>query len=249
MRFLKILMGLPLFCVCYASSAGAADWSGLYIGVNQATKTVTGDWTTTETRDEFGFETQPSSDPEATFESEADGDALRIGLIGNPGNWVFGLEAIEEAMRHEDSVDDRIPGLGDPSSDPSSHVDFRAESEGVNLRLRAGYLAMPQLLFYLTAGQAELAVEVTSTCPNDGEVCDSGETESHSNERTLSGTALGLGLEYQLYGFSLRAEYVETDFGEFSFTALPDQFTASAGADATMAVKSELMQVGLSYQF
>ena len=96
MRFMKILIGLPLICVFHASSAVAADWSGLYIGVNQATKTVTGDWTTTETRDEFGFQTEPSSDPEAMFESEANGDALRIGLIGNPGNWVFGLEAFEE---------------------------------------------------------------------------------------------------------------------------------------------------------
>jgi opacity protein-like surface antigen len=248
MRFLKILIGLHFICALHAGSALAADWSGLYIGVNQATKTVTGDWTTTETRDSLGFETEPSSDPEAMFESEAPGDnSLRIGLIGNPGNWVFGLEAFEEAIRHEDSID-RIPGLGDPASDPASHVEFRAESEGVNLRLRAGYLALPQLLFYLTAGRPELEVEVTSTCSESDNVCDEG-TPAHSNKRTLSATALGLGLEYQLYGFSLRAEYIEADYGEFSFTALPDQFTTSAGADATMAVKTELMQVGVSYQF
>jgi outer membrane immunogenic protein len=247
MRFLKILIGLPLIWAFNTSSAVAADWSGLYIGVNQATKTLTGDWTTTETRDSLGFETEPTSEPKATFESEADGDGVRIGLIGNPGLWVFGLEAIQEEIRHEDSIDDRIPGLGDPASDPASHVDFRASSDGVNLRLRAGYLVMPQLLFYLTAGQVELDVEVTSTCPDDGNVCS--ETESYSNEKTMNGTAAGVGLEYQLYGFSLRAEYVEADYGDYSFTALPDQLGTSEGADATVAISTELMQIGMSYQF
>jgi outer membrane immunogenic protein len=249
MRYLKILISLPLICVCYASSAVAADWSGLSIGVNKATKTLTGDWTTTETRNSFGFEMEPSSDTEASFESEESGDGLRIGLNGNPGNWVFGLEAVKEEIRHEDSVDDRIPGLGNSASSPASHVEFRASSDGVNLRLRGGYLIMPQLLFYVTAGKTELDVEVTSTCPDDGNVCTSGETESYSNKRTLSDTAVGLGLEYQLFGFALRAEYIEADYGDYSFTALPEEFAVNDGADATMALSTELMQFSLSYQF
>jgi opacity protein-like surface antigen len=247
MRYLKILV-LPLICMC-ASSVLAADWSGLSIGVNHATKNLRGEWTTTETRNALGFETEPTSDTEATFKSEESGKGLRIGLNGNPGNWVFGLEAVEEEIRHEDSVDDRIPGLGNSGSDPASHVEFRASSEGVNLRLRGGYLIMPQLLFYLTAGKSELDVEVVSTCPDDANVCISGETESHSNKRTLIDTAVGLGLEYQLHGFALRAEYLEANYGHYRFTALPDQFAVSSGADAVIAIKTELMQFSLSYQF
>lgn len=250
MRYSKIFNILSLICALQAGSAVAADWSGLYLGVNQATKTVTGEWTTTETRDSLGFETEPTSDTEATLESEESGDKeLRIGVNMNPGNWVFGFEAVKESIVHEDSINDRIPGLGDATSDPSSRVDFHAASDDVNLRLRGGYLIMPQLLFYVTAGRTDLDVAVTSTCPDDTNVCTSGETESFTNEKTMSATAVGLGLEYQLFGFLLRAEYQEADYGDFSFTAFPDRLGSSAGADATMAVKSELMQVGLSYQF
>lgn len=249
MRYTKLLTILfPLICAFHAGSAVAADWSGLYIGVNQATKTVTGEWTTTETRDSFGFTTEPSSDPEATLESEESGEGLRIGLNANPGNWVFGFEAVKEQIRHEDSIDDRIPGLGNTSTGPTSSVAFRAESDDVNLRLRGGYLILPQLLFYVTAGRSELDVAVTSTCSESDNVCADG-TSSYTNERTLSDTAVGLGLEYQLFGFLLRAEYQEVDYGSFSFTALPEQLGSSDGADATMAVKSELMQFGLGYQF
>jgi opacity protein-like surface antigen len=216
--------------------------------VNQATKTVTGEWTTTETRDSLGFATEPGPDNKALLESEEKGDGLRIGLNGNPGNWVFGLEAVKESIRHEDSIDDRIPGLGEPSTGSASRVDFRAESDDVQLRLRGGYLILPRLLFYVTAGKAELDVAVTSTCSPDDNVCDEG-TPAFTSGKTLSGTAKGLGLEYRLFGFLLRAEYQETDYGDFSFTALPHRLGSSNGADATLAVKSETMQFGLGYQF
>jgi opacity protein-like surface antigen len=247
MRNTNILIVLSLICAFQGGSAAAADWSGLYIGVNQATETLSGDWTTTETRDSLGFEKEPSSDTEATLESEESGNGVRIGLNGNPGNWVFGLEAVKESIRHEDSIDDRIPGLGVPSSKSPSHVEFRAENDDVNLRLRGGYLVLPQLLFYVTAGPAKLDVEVTSTCSDGDNVC--ADSKSFNNEKTLNGKAVGLGLEYQLFGFLLRAEYVEADYDDFSFTAIPDQLGSSDGADATMAVKTELTQLGLSYQF
>jgi hypothetical protein len=221
MRYTKPFTILSLICALQAGSAVAADWSGLYLGVNQATKTVTGEWTTTETRDSLGFATEPGPDNKALLESEEKGDGLRIGLNGNPGNWVFGLEAVKESIRHEDSIDDRIPGLGEPSTG---------------------------LLFYVTAGKAELDVAVTSTCSPDDNVCDEG-TPAFTSGKTLSGTAKGLGLEYRLFGFLLRAEYQETDYGDFSFTALPHRLGSSNGADATLAVKSETMQFGLGYQF
>jgi hypothetical protein len=248
MRNSKIFISLPLICAFHASSAVAVDWSGLYLGANQATKTLNGEWTTTETRDSFGLGTEPTSDTQAMLESEQKGDGLRIGVNLNPGNWVFGFEAVKESIRHEGSIDDRIPGLGEPSTGSTSRVDFRAESDDVYLRLRGGYLILPRLLFYVTAGKAELDVGVTSTCSPDDNVCDEG-TPAFTNEKTLSGTAKGLGLEYQLFGFLLRAEYQETDYGDFSFTALPHRLGSSNGADATMTVKSETTQFGLSYQF
>jgi outer membrane immunogenic protein len=252
MRYMKILTAFTLVCAFQAGSAVAADWDGFYIGVNQASRTVTGDWTTTETREPDGTVIEdPTSDTEASLKDEESDRGWRVGYNLNLGNFVLSLEAVQEASELNNSIDDRIPGLGYSDSDPTSFVEVHAENDDTNLRLRAGYLVMQQLLFYVAAGKADLDVEVTSTCPADTNVCNPFlGTQSSSNETSLSGDVTGFGLEYQLFDFLLlRVERLEVDYGDVSFTALPEQAVTSFGADATVAVEADVTQFGVSYQF
>ncbi len=249
MRYIKILTALSLVCA-FQTSAVAGDWFGLYAGASQITKNLTGDWTTTETRDPIGFEIDSTSDTTASLESEESDTGLLVGFNVSLGSFVLGVEAVQESIEHNDSIDDRIPGLGDTSSDPTSYVRFHAESDDTNLRLRAGYLIIPNLLLYAVTGKAELDVTVTSTCPADTNVCNPADgTQSFSRKKSLSDNATGAGVEFQLLGFAVRAERLEVDYGDFSFNAFPDQIGSSFGADATVGLEAEFTQLSASYQF
>ncbi len=249
MRYIKIML-IAVVGLCNAGAALAADWSGFYAGITLASKTVQSDWTTTEAVDPSGCDCAIMSDPDHTFRGSETGAGPLVGYNWNLGNWIVGVEASTESIEHHYSIDDRIPGLlNDPPFSPSSFVDIGLESEGVNLRLRGGYLANPDLLLYVVAGTAELQADVTSTCPADPNVCNPGEgTHSSSSSKSLSATALGFGLERAVNRFLIRAEYMDADFDDFNFTALPDSID-SFGAEAQLKFKAETISLGVSYEF
>jgi opacity protein-like surface antigen len=231
----------------HATPALAADWSGLYVGINMSSNTVEMDWTTTETRDDDGDVIIPTSNSQASLESTETGGGILVGYNWNPGPWVFGVDASTGPTEHEDSIDDRIPGLGDSGSDPNSFVDIKTKTDGMALRVRGGYLLTPDLLLYGSFGKSNLDVEITSTCPTDTNVCLG--DEAYRNTGTEYANAFGVGLEYAIDSFVLRFQYSGVDFGSTSFTAMPDVEGFSLGADAQIEYAVNIIQLGVAYDF
>ncbi|HEX5055646.1 MAG TPA: outer membrane beta-barrel protein [Gammaproteobacteria bacterium] len=225
-------------------------WSGFYAGISIGSRTLKADWTTTEVRDPDGFEADPLSDPQASLEDSKVEPGLYLGYSWNPGNWVFGLEIISQYYKNSASIDDRIPGLGDPDSNPRSYVVVNTEnSDSFDPRVRAGFLPIPQLLLFSTLSRTGLDVEVTAVCPEDGNVCNPFlETPvSHRAATTLDATVIGLGAEYKLDRLQLRLEYLYADYGSFDFTAMQENTLLSFGADAQMDLTTRTLVLGLSY--
>jgi opacity protein-like surface antigen len=243
----KTAGALMLVCMVSAGPAHAAEWSGFYAGITLASQTMQADWTTLAVLDPVGCECVALSDPDHSFKGSETGATALVGYNWNLGNWIVGAEVSQESIEYDYSIDDRIPGLlNDPPSSPSSSVQVGIENDGPSLRLRAGYLANPDLLLYVVAGTAGLKTQVIATCPADPNVCL--EPNSASNSKSLSTTALGFGLERAVNRFLIRAEYMDADFGDFSFVALPDKFL-SFGAEAKLKLDAEVIRLGVSYEF
>jgi outer membrane immunogenic protein len=251
MQYIKNIAGtFALVCLFSSAPAMAADWTGFYVGVHQADMDLEADWTTTEAREDDGLEIPFTSNEEASFKDSQSEVGVLIGFNFKLGPLVVGAQASNESFKFEDSIDDRIPGLGDVTSDPTSYVDFAAESDDVWVNLRAGFLVIPNVLVYATTGEAELDVVVTSTCPADTNVCNPAEgTQSSSSSKNMSGTFTGLGVEVAIGSIILRVERLDADFGSFDFTALSDQNGVSFGADAKIDVETEVTRLGVTYEF
>jgi outer membrane immunogenic protein len=245
----KRLSTLALVCMLNASPAMAADWSGFYVGINMSSNTVETDWTTTETRDGDGDVFTPTSDPQASLESTEIGSGFIIGYNWSIGsNWLFGVEGSTGHSNHEDSIDGRIPGLGDPNSDSTSFVEVKTETDGLALRARAGYLLTSDLLLYGTFGKTSLELEITSTCTTDTTVCAG--NEAYRNTGSGNANAIGVGVEYAINNFVLRLQYSDANFSDSnSFTALPNVSGFSLGADAEVDFAVSFVQLGLCYDF
>ncbi len=248
MRHTRILTVLALLCACSAGGAPAADWSGFYVGINRASTSLDTNWSTTEIRDPIsGDEIEAASNTEESLESDESVTGLRIGYNWSFNRWFAGLEAVAGATEHTSFIS-HIPGLD--FSDDESFVELRAETEDVNLRLRGGYLAMPELLLFVTAGNTKLDVGVTTTCPSDFSVCNPlDEPRSFDNSKNLNGVVIGFGAEYEIDHFLVHLEIVNADFDDFSFTAIPFEPIGSFGADATISSQVKTLQVGASYGF
>jgi outer membrane immunogenic protein len=247
MRYSRILPALALAYMFSAGSAMAADWAGFYVGINQASQELDANWTTTATRDPDGENIGVDSDAKESLGGDESATGLRIGYNWNFDQWVVGVEAITGSSEYTSSID-RIPGLDIAGNE--SFVDINAESGGTSLRVRGGYLVMPELLLYTTVGKVELDVDVTTTCPVDDDVCNSDDgTQSFDRSTSLSEMDIGFGVEYAINRFLIHLEIFDVDLGDFRFTAIPDQDNSSFGADARISAKIDTMQFGVSYKF
>jgi outer membrane immunogenic protein len=259
MRYIKMVTAFSLICVFQASPALAADWSGFYAGIVMNSITVETDWTTLETRDPGGVEIPTTSDPTASLESTETGVGVILGYNWNFGSWVIGVEGSGGRTEHDDTIGDRIPGLGNSSSDPTSSVNVKIQTDGMALRFRGGYLLTPDLLLYGSYGNTDLDFEITSTCPGDTNVCNPSEGDrSFTNPGDANNTAIGVGVEYAINRFLsheanrlvVRLQYSAVDFGTSNgFIALPDDSGSSFGADAKTGFEATYTQLGLTYAF
>jgi hypothetical protein len=246
----KLLSTITLVCMLHATPAVAADWSGFYAGINITSNTVEADWTTTEIREPNGDIFRTTSNPEASLESTETGNGLLAGYNWNIDNWVFGLEASTGSTKHAESIDDRIPGLGSPGSDPNSFVELKIKTDGLVLRARGGYLVTSDLLLYGTLGSTSLEVEITSVCPADFFVCNPADgVQAYRNTGDEYASAIGVGAEYAFNSLRVRAQYSYANFSDSSFTALPEVDGSSFGADAQIDFAAGIVQLGVSYNF
>jgi outer membrane immunogenic protein len=259
MHYIKSLCALAVICALNTMPVLADDTASInetdntspgsgngYVGIFLGSRTLEADWTTTETRDPLGDPFDSDLDlTESVTNSDSD-LGIFAGYNWNLGEaWMVGAEADIQLMENNARIN-RIPGLEDPDPffPPHSFVEIRAE-DGVSLRGRGGYRLTPGLLVYGTAGVARINVSVTGTCPGDFSTCNPFEgTQSLTTTKQMQGGTFGVGVEYALGTALLRAEYRESDFGDFSFTALQES-DSSLGADAILDVKSNIFEIGL----
>ena len=237
---------LPAKMGVYKAPAAAGSWDGFYAGLGLGARWANSDWTTTAAFTPAGGPFGFASDPNASFASAAFRPSGYAGYNWQVAPaWVVGLEADIGWANNHDTIG-LIPGLINLNGGTSAEV---KASWDASLRARAGYLITPQWLAYATGGVAFQHIEVIATCPGDAAVCNPATTQSASNSSDRVGWTIGGGLETKLsQNWLARVEYRYSDFGSYSFTALPWNAN-SFGANATLSTKTNMVTVGLAYKF
>jgi outer membrane immunogenic protein len=225
------------------------SWTGFYIGAGVGGRWMDSDWTTTEAFNPVGGLIPFTTDPDASFSSSAFRGSGYVGFNWQVGpSWVVGLEADFGWANNDETLASRIPGLGVLNNGSFIEVNGKWDA---SVRARAGVLVTPTVLAYATGGVAFQRIETTATCPADTFVCNPAlGTQSFSNERTRTGGTVGAGLE-AMFGKNWlgRVEYRYSDFGTFSFTAIPPAPGSRFGANADLDTTTHIVNFGLAYKF
>jgi outer membrane immunogenic protein len=218
-----------------AAPAIVSDWAGFYIGVHGG----------------YGWGNTPIDTPDIPFfnNDKAKEDSLQLGSFnaspkggvvgGHAGyNWQYGqvVTGLEIDFSAADLTTSGIVGTFLESCEnnaPGTISRSLKFDELATARARLGYLVLPDLLAYGTAGAAwghsELNVAV-SLLP------------SGSASASNFGWVGGGGLEYKLMEHVLvRAEYLHYDFAKTTYS------TPSAVVNAASTV--DVVRAGLSYKF
>lgn len=246
----NVLVTALMSVSCLSSVAVASDWNGPYIGVSAGIKSLDADWTTTATYNPPGAPIPASSDSTESYSDDDNNTGLFVGYNWQVGSaWVLGAELDQHWSDNQDTSYDRIPGLGLVGPVPPSNASVQAQDD-MSLRFRAGYLVGKNWLIYGTLGYSEQDVDVTSTCPADTTVCNPAVgTQIFKDSKTMSGATYGLGVETLVAEhWQFRAEYRLTDYGDFSFRAIPPT-VSTFGADAEVDVETEIFEIGAAYKF
>lgn len=162
---------IPVKAPVYKAAPVQNDWTGPYVGFALGGKWTDAKWTTTQL-----------TDPPATAVGTAiDGSSpdrfnpagLRLGGYAGynwqMGRWLYGLE-IDAAWSNATDTHKGVPGCeivcnpGFPG--PGLDSSFIRTLWDASLRPRVGYLVMPEMLVYGTAGVALQRIEVSGTCAN-----------------------------------------------------------------------------------
>jgi len=231
----------------------AATWTGAYAGASLGGRWSDAGWTTTGIAFPFGLGPNSTGpDPSTAFPS-FNAATLRAGIfygynwqIGS--SWVIGLES-DLAWGNSTQTISGIPGTFGTTfgGTAASVLDSTQVKEGwdASSRVRAGYLVMPNVLAYVTAGVATQNISATATCSSAGPWCVANRMQTDSWTRV--GWTVGGGVEAKLWGNWLgRAEYRYADYGTISNTVFPN-VVDSVSYDLRLRTQTAL--VGLAYRF
>jgi outer membrane immunogenic protein len=262
---------MPVKALVYNSPIAAKNWTGLYVGGQVGGKWLTNDWNTTcvqggglfftcgSALNAIIFPGQPDSSAANSFKTSGLRTGAYLGGMYQVNPWVVGVEGDIAFYNQSSTVGGLLgcstlacannAGLG-PPLDPNALVNDSTRIKDrydYSLRLRAGYLVTPDILFYGTGGLAVQQVESTMTCNgNTSPAC----LFSHSQfqSATLVGYTIGGGLEWKLLqNWLLRGEYRYADYGTYK----PSFFVGSGDVEvfANVKVKSQILTAGLAYMF
>jgi opacity protein-like surface antigen len=253
MRIRTGFVALVVLAAAMPAARAADDFTGMYAGFTLGSNGMKADWYTTETRDPSGnVITTPTSDPMGSVKDSAYG----VGVVWGY-NWAVGpdmrvgVEAAAGAASAYGKVSNRIPGLGDTSSDPTSYAAVKT-NKPLSLGLTGGYVVVPGTLVYVRANFERLRTHAIATCPADTNVCDPAEgSQTFNYAKNRYGWGVGLGVEKSFSDLlSVRLEYVRSEYGKTKeFTAMPESDT-TFGADAVVDFqKSNTVTLGVLFHF
>jgi outer membrane immunogenic protein len=240
------------------AASDAVSWTGLYVGVGIGRKWSDSEWTTTC----FGAActtggvnpfVADSSSPR-TFSTTGTRKAVFAGfnwqlehfLVGAEGDLGFG-----DSIR----ITPGIPGCTifcgglTPTPDDIDSASIETLRDG-SIRGRAGFLLVPSVLAYGTAGVVFQRVEANLTCSFAGPWCFppvATDVRNETHATTLRGWTAGAGVEWLAHGhWLIRGEYRYSDLGNLS----PTFYEGTQDAVfANIEVVTQVLTVGVGYKF
>jgi outer membrane immunogenic protein len=182
----------------------------------------------------------------------------QIGFNYQIGQTVLGLEADIQATDlngrfNNNATFSLSPGL---SADLNSQISMRTDWYAT-VRGRLGY-SFGALMPYVTGGLAITQVKATITNSGDLAGLASFSSPSDSISKTLTGYAVGAGLEYALGGgWSIKGEYLHLGFGNQSYDLTAPYSAPGPGlvisgnttAHADVKTDFDIARVGVNYRF
>jgi outer membrane immunogenic protein len=249
------------FVVVTPATAGpvVASWTGLYVGAGIGGKWADTDWTTNCFGDActtggFNFFSPDASSPRG-FNTTALRGSAYAGFNLQIQDWVLGVEG-DVGFGNRSEVTRGIPGCTTdcgffpPTVDDIDTASIKVRGDA-SIRGRAGFLVVPSVLVYGTAGAAFQRVSANLTCSFAGPWCTTAGpiseilTDTHS--ANLTGWTAGGGFEWMVHdGWLLRGEYRYSDLGSFS----PIFFEGTTNAVFTdIHVVTQEMTFGVGFKF
>ncbi|HEY4921529.1 MAG TPA: outer membrane beta-barrel protein [Xanthobacteraceae bacterium] len=239
-------------------------WNGTYVGAFVGWERATSDWDPTCIQ--FGgpftcgtpgnltfFPGAPDS--RASFNNSSTRYGLYTGWMFEVSNrWVFGAES-DFAFHSKTASVPAIVGCATAvcTGGAFGPGPFTGDSTSLKLgddysmRVRAGFLLLPQLQLYVAGGPAAQKVTATVLCSNTG-ANGCFPTLLQTSSTTLVGYTVGAGLEWKVLDhILLRGEYRYNDYGTWKQNA----FIGSGQIEefANIHVKSQMATVGIAYLF
>jgi outer membrane immunogenic protein len=255
MTLRKLALALALSAAASSPAfAATTDWTGFYVGATAGHADGSSDVTTTTVYSPSGYFSSTSVPPIAVAgEGQVDpsgfAGSLNAGYNWQSGPVVFGLEGDWSGLNADDSRND---GAVYPCCAPTAFNVYEATSADhlMTLRGRLGY-ATDRSLFYVTAGWAQVEIEINDEFTDDYDDA----RESYSASDTTDDWIYGVGYELQFdNNWSFKAEYLHASFDTVGGTSnnlttgVDDTWPTSVfthSSDLDLSV----IRVGVNYRF
>ncbi len=239
------------------------SWTGFYIGGN-------GGYSWGRSRTDVSYYNTGTGLPiaapagsitSASFDMNGGVAGGQIGYNWQMNNWLLGLEADIQWSGEKGRgnylcfASTNLPGACTPATfvppgvlGTALTIDQSLQWFGT-LRGRAGLLATPKWLLYVTGGLA--FGEIKTTGSMTGITAGSAAVASvGSNSTTRAGWTVGAGVEGKItQNWSAKLEYLYMDLGSFSsgpFTLVP---ASAIGANVNSKFTDHILRAGINYQF
>jgi outer membrane immunogenic protein len=233
----------------------AALWTGFYFGGHAGWS-----WGSTDVHDVFDYKGDPIADNSVDTSGVIAG--VQVGYNFRNGNFVYGVEADLGYLdlSGKGSFDLPNPKPSDRTGDISSTYSLSGGLYG-DLTARFGY-ATDKTLLYVKGGAAFVNTDFNShyvgqNCSTVGHGCGPSNPSvfDFSNNETLFGWTIGVGVEYALTSsLFLKLEYQHFDFGSGSFgydgryTFNDKGYTSKLEGDVTYSPTVDAVKLGVNYQ-
>jgi outer membrane immunogenic protein len=165
--------------------------------------------------------------------------------------WVWGVEADLDGTTAKSSA---TAAFGGNAAFVPLSTNYSRELDALGtIRGRAGYLALPSLLFYGTAGLAYAQTRLGTSFTCAACTPPSGTQGSSANQSTynLVGWAAGAGVEWQLTpAWSIKAEYLFVDLGKAQTSTITYSYSPNTSSLAsTLNERENVVRFGFNYRF
>jgi outer membrane immunogenic protein len=244
----------------------AQGWDGFYVGAQVGGEWSRNNWDPT-CIDSGGLPlgTCGSANSLATFPGAPDsaasfnGSGTRYGLYTGwmfqaNSRWVLGVESDYAFHRQTGTVNAIVGcataacsgGLNGPGPFTGDSTSLKI-GDDYSLRVRAGFLVLPELQLYATGGAAAQRVSATLVCSTTGAAFCAPPLSTFS-EKTLVGFTVGAGIEWKVWDhLLLRGEYRYNDYGTWKQSGFIQSGQIEEFAD--VRVKSHMATFGIAYLF